>query len=357
MNAYAIILAGGNGERFWPISTPERPKQFVDIFGGKPLIRHAVDRLGRMIPPERILVITAAHLVAETRAALPMVPKANIIGEPCRRNTAAAMAVACAWVKRLGGADAVGCVLTADHLIKPATKFRRELRVAIMTAARADSIVTIGISPSYAATGFGYIEEARQLPAVKGVNLSEVRRFVEKPDLKTAEHYLASGRFLWNSGMFIWRQATLEREFSKVSAAWGKLISEVAAAKSIEKVLARRYPRLKAISFDYAVMEHARNILVVRGDFDWDDVGSWNAIARHFSQDRRGNVMLGKVAMHDCGNTTAVALDGHLVATVGLRDLVVVHTRAATLVCAKGHAQEIRKLLAKLGKVGGGKRS
>lgn len=178
MNAYAIIMAGGNGERFWPMSTPERPKQFVTLFGGRALIRHAADCLKGLIPPERTLVITAERLVAQTRRALPGIPQANVIGEPCRRDTAAAVACACGLVKRLGGPDAVGCILTADQLMEPAAKFRRTLKSAITVASRTDAIVTVGIEPDHPATGFGYIECGPRIQTGTPTEFHAVRRFV-----------------------------------------------------------------------------------------------------------------------------------------------------------------------------------
>ena len=198
MNTYAIILAGGNGERLWPLSTPERPKQFVSLFGGKSLIRHAVDRLEGLVPPERIIVITAARLAAMTRRALPCIPKENIIGEPCRRDTAAAVALACGLVKKYGGEKSVGCILTADQLMTPEDEFRKTLKDAVKVARKSASIVTMGIAPDGPATGFGYIECGEDVDFGTGTGFCRVKRFVEKPDVKTARKYLRSGRFRWN---------------------------------------------------------------------------------------------------------------------------------------------------------------
>ena len=344
-NAYAIILAGGNGERFWPVSTPERPKQFVTLFGGKALIRQAVERLDGVIPPERTLVITAERLVGLTRATLPMIPPENIIGEPIRRDTAAAVAVACGLVKRLGGPEAVGCILTADQLMKPVGRFRHALEDCMTVARQTEAIVTMGIVPYFPATGFGYIELDEEVATGTDTVFCGVHRFVEKPDAVTAARYVSSKNFLWNAGMFIWRAEVLHRAFLRRAADIGALVDAVVAASSVPETLKELYPDLRAISFDYAVMEKTPNILVARSEFDWDDVGSWNALAGQFSPDESGNICVGRVAQLDTHRSILVSDEGHLVATLGVQDVVVVHTGKATLVCARDRAQDIKKLL------------
>lgn len=346
--AFAVILAGGNGERFWPVSTPERPKQFVDLFGGKPLIRHAADRLEGLIPPERVLVITAKRLVAQTRRALPMVPRENIVGEPCRRDTAPAVAVACGLVRRLGGPDAVCCILTADQLMEPAPKFRRALADAIAAAAASDAIVTMGIVPDSPATGYGYIEAGERVDMGTRTEFRRARRFVEKPDLATAKKYLARGCFSWNSGMFIWKQSTMAAAFAAHAPDIAPLIDAVAAAKRVPALLARAYPALRAISVDFAVMEKAEKVLVARSEFRWDDVGSWLSIPHHFPQDADGNTRLGRTAVLDAANSIVVSDDAHMTAVVGLSNIVVVHTPTATLVCPKDRVQDVKKLVRSL---------
>ncbi len=348
MNAYAVIMAGGGGERLWPVSTPELPKQFVDVFGGKPLIRHALDRLHGLIPPERTLVVTGARLVALTRRALPELPSENIVGEPCRRDTAAAVAVACGLVRRLGGPDAVGCILTADHIMTPHSAFRAALRDAISAAAKFDSIVTMGIVPDHPATGYGYIECGKRVDSGTKTAFFDVKRFVEKPDERTARRYLKTGRFRWNAGMFIWRAGVLSAAFADAAPDFSPLIDSVATAKSVPALLRRAYPSLRAISVDFAVMEHAKSILVAESRFKWDDVGSWQSVPNHFPSDADGNVRLGKTALLDTRGSVIVSTDDHLTAVVGLSDVVVVHTRSATLVCPRDRAQDVKKLVKSL---------
>ena len=345
MNAYAIIMAGGNGERFWPISTPERPKQFVTLFGGKPLIRHAMDRLRGLFPPERTLVITADRLVRQTLRALPGLPRANVIGEPCRRDTAAAVACACGLVKRLGGPEAVGCILTADQLMEPEVKFRRTLKHAIKAACRTDAIVTVGIRPTCPATGFGYVECGSRIATGTSTEFHVVRRFVEKPDEKSAKRYLRSGRFCWNSGMFIWKASAMERAFAQHAPDIAGLIGKIERAKSVRATLKKAYPPLRSISVDYAVMEKARRVIVARSEFAWDDVGSWTALPAHFPGDAAGNTRIGRTALLDTRDSIVVSENGHLTAVLGLKDVVVVQTSDATLVCAKNRVQDIRRLV------------
>ena len=349
MNAYAIIMAGGNGERFWPMSTPDRPKQFVTLFGGKPLIRHAADRLKGLVPPERTLVITAERLVAQTRRVLPGIPRVNIIGEPCRRDTAAAVACACGLVKRLGGPDAVGCIVTADQLMEPVAKFRRTLRSAIKVAFQTDAIVTVGIEPDHPATGFGYIECGPRFATGTSTEFHTVRRFVEKPDEKTAKRYLRTGRFCWNSGMFIWKASTMEAAFIQHAPDIAGLIGKVETAKSIHATLARVYPTLRSISVDYAVMEKAQKVVVARSEFKWDDVGSWTAIPKHFPRDAAGNTRLGRTDLLDTNDSIVVSEGDHLTAVLGMKNVVIVQTSGATLVCAKDRVQDIKKLVRTLG--------
>ncbi len=348
VDAHAIIMAGGNGERFWPMSTAERPKQFLSLFEGKPLIRHAVDRLEGLIPPERIHVVTSDRFIAHTHAALPTLPIENIVGEPCRRDTAAAAATACGVVLRAGGPDAVGCILTADQLIGPVPAFQRTLADAIATASRTDAIVTMGIPPTRPDTGFGYIEEGE--PAATGTEtvFRHVKRFVEKPDEATAARYVADGGFLWNSGMFVWKAATMRAAFREHAPDVSALLEAVAAADDVKRTIDRLYPDLRSISLDFAVMERVRDILVAESRFTWDDVGSWAAVEHHFPQDESGNTAIGRAVVANASSSVVVNAGsaGHVVVAAGLKDVVVVHTPTATLVCRKSELKNMKALVA-----------
>lgn len=322
MNVYGVILAGGSGERFWPVSHEGCPKPFVDIFGGKTLIRHAFERLHGVIKPENTLVITAKRYTALVRKSLPELPKKNVLGEPCRRDTAAAVALATGLVRKRGGDDAVVCILTADHLMSPEESFRKALSAAIARAQEATEIVTIGIEPTRPETGFGYLDPLK-------------KRFVEKPDLKTAKRYVKSGRFLWNSGMFVFRVRTMAEALSAHAPDFLPLVRKPTTAI---------YPSLPKISIDYAVMEKIANLGVVRGSFRWNDVGTWDALSSILGSDSCGNTFLGASSCLDVKDSIIVSDGSAPTVVIGLKDVVVVHTSRGTLVCAKDRVQDIKKL-------------
>ena len=352
MNTYAIIMAGGRGERFWPLSRASSPKQFVSLFGGKPLLAQAAERLDGLIPPENIVVITSDDLLAQSRAALPQLPAGNFIGEPFGRDTAAACATATAWVEHKGGKDAVAVILTADQIIGDVPTFQKTLRSAAAAAAESASIAVIGIKPDYPATGYGYVET--EIDAGSHAALARVLRFVEKPSLEVAKEYVASGRFFWNSGMFIWSVKTFKdalREFRpQLLEPYERLLPKFGAA-DFDAALLAEYNNLEKISIDYAVMEHHRSIVMAECAFEWDDVGTWASAAKHLENDGADNAHSGLAELlRSSGNTVVNTQDGHLVALMDADDLVVVHTKDATLVCPKASAQKLKELVQKLPK-------
>lgn len=344
---HAVILSGGNGERFWPLSTPDRPKQFLTVFGGKSLIRQAVDRLAGVVPMERVIVVTAETLVPATREALPELPEENIVAEPCRRDTAAAVATACGVVEARGGEDAVAAILTADHLMGDVKAFRRVLRDARDAAAKTDCIVTMGVTPNEPATGFGYIRVGRAEPLGTRTVFFRAAKFVEKPCEKTAKRYLASGKYVWNAGMFVWKVRTMKGALAAAAPELASLEAAIAAAQAPGPVMAKVYPDLPRISFDYAVMEKFPRILVSRGDFGWDDVGTWAAVDKHLRTDARRNVVRGPVTLLDCEDSVAVA-EGPAIAALGVRGIVVVSTADHVLVAAKDRVQDLKRVLAEI---------
>ena len=345
---YAVILSGGSGERFWPLSTSDCPKQFLSVFGGRSLIRQSVDRIKALVPPSRILVVTAAALVKATRRELADLPRANVIAEPCRRDTAAAVATACGVVERLGGERAVAAILTADHLMGDEKAFRRVLADAVRAAAATDDIVTMGVTPDRPATGFGYIQVGAPVDIKTKTMFHRATRFVEKPDLATARRYLRSGRYVWNAGMFVWKVSTMKAALQDGAPALAALAAAAAdPARSVATTLAALYPGLPRISIDYAVMEKAPNILVSRGDFGWDDVGTWTSVERHLPVDADRNVIKGSVTVLDVSGTVAIAAAGApAIAALGVRDMVIVSTGTSVLVAAKSRVQDLKKLLA-----------
>lgn len=350
-DAYAVIMSGGRGERFWPLSTAKKPKQLMSLFGGRPLIAAAVDRLRGLVPRENVLIVTSRELVQPTREAMPDFPPEQVIGEPARRDTAAAIALGAVLV----GArhpEAAFCVLTADHVIRDETRFRLALGECLRWAGQGDYLLTMGIAPSYPSTGFGYIEAGERLSGdADPIPVHAAVRFVEKPDAETAESYVRSGRFSWNSGMFAWTVESIRRAFVRHRPELDRMcevLLPAARAGRLEEAAHAVYERLERISIDYAVMEKARNVLVVRGDFGWDDVGVWTSVERHFPADAAGNVAVGACAAVDSARNIVVGERDELIALLGVDDLVVVRAGKATLVCRRDRAQDVKKIVQRL---------
>ncbi len=328
MSFKAVILAGGSGERFWPLSTPERPKQFLRVFGGASLIRQAVSRLDGLVSPRDVFVVTAKNLVAATRKELPEVPKCNIIGEPMRRDTGAAVALGVGLAA--GADDPVIGFFSSDQMVAKPREFRKVVKKAVALARRRPAIVTIGIKPDYPATCFGYISP-------------KTRAFVEKPDAEKAKKYVKAG-YLWNAGMFIARASVFRGAFAAHAPELEKLANIGASAKSIAPAgLARLYAALPKISFDYAVMEKAKNVEVVPGDFGWDDVGSFAAFDKYFPHDSRGNVREGPCNVVEADGNICVARSARI-SLLGVKNLVVVTTPDAVLVADKSRLTDMKKL-------------
>lgn len=348
-NAYAIIMAGGKGERFWPLSTSRRPKQLLALAGGKPLILQAVDRLAGVVPPERVLIVTNQALVGPIRELLGEGSPVGVLGEPVGRDTAAAIAAGAAWIQRRDP-QAVFCVMTADHIIGDLPVFRATLARGLELCADHDVLMTIGIGPTEPSSAYGYIETGEPWPDARGIQLFRAKRFVEKPDAETAKGYLATGRYVWNSGMFVWSLASIRKAFAEFQPVLAQKIdiwSACADDGAFQFALERDFPGLEKISIDYAVMEKAQNIIVCKGAFAWDDVGSWPALEAHLPKDGAGNATVGDVEALDSDHNIVVS-EGRLTALVGVRNLVVVQADGVTLVCEKPRAQELKALLAKL---------
>ena len=352
-HAYAVILAGGKGERFWPMSTARQPKQLLSLVGERSLLAQAVERLEGLVPPERVLVITSADLVAATRESVPEVPPEQIIGEPVGRDTAPAVALAAALVKQRDP-EGVFCILTADHVMGDLEVFRDTLRDAMDLAFREDVLITIGIRPTEPSTGYGYIEAPEVFSRVNESTFRRARRFVEKPDGDTARKYLAEGNFYWNSGMFIWSVAALEKAFRAHCPALADMMDSLGphvGKQSFEEQFKTTYETVTRISIDYALMEHAENIVMAEGVFAWDDVGSWTALSNHFPADEGGNVVVGAGELLGAEGNIVVSRD-HLTAVVGVSDLVVVQAPGVTLVCPKDRVQDVKKMVQQLREAG-----
>ncbi len=352
-HAFAVVLAGGYGERFWPASTVRHPKQLLTLLGERTMLELAVDRLDGLIPPERVLVLTSVDLVAATIEASPMLPAANIIGEPVRRDTAAAVALACAVVKARDP-EGVFCIVTADHVIGDLELFRQTLAQGLTVAATDDVLVTIGITPTWPSTAFGYVEAGEVFGTFGPITFRRVTRFVEKPDAATATRYLESGDFSWNSGMFVWSVSVLHRAFDDHAPELGAMIDALVPVVDTERfdaALAAQFEPLRRISIDYALMERASNIVMAKGGFAWDDVGSWPEVAEYLPRDDHGNACRGSVEVIDASDNVVIS-EGHLTALIGVEGLVVVQAAGVTLVCPKDRAQDVKEMVMKLRETG-----
>ena len=343
---WAIIMAGGFGERFWPMSRRSRPKQLLAIVGKQTMIQDAAERLRPLVPPSRTVVVTNAAQAGEVRKQLPRVK--HVIAEPMGRNTAPCIALATAMIARLDP-NAVIAVVPADSWIGDLEKYRRVVGESLTLAAQQDVLITIGIQPTTPHTGYGYIQVGEKLEIRNPKSATafwKANRFVEKPDRQTAEEFLASGDYRWNAGMFVWSVRSIRQAFEKFQPAMAQSCARLAATRL--RNFGREYQRLEKISVDYAIMEKADNVVVANGDFPWDDVGDWPAIARHNPKDADGNVARAEFVGLNAAHCVVVGSKKHLVAAVGVRDLVIVHTPDATLVCHKTEAQKVRELVKKL---------
>ena len=357
---FVIIMAGGRGARFWPVSREKTPKQLIKLLGDKSFLQDAVERVLPLVPLKNIFIITNAAQAAEVRKQLPKLPKDNVVAEPVGRDTCAAVALGAALV---GARSTTGvmAVLPADHVIPEPKKFQQVLADAFDVASRGQAIVTIGIKPTEPATGYGYIQTGVELPPPAGVKkysttFYKAERFVEKPDFEKAQEYVNSGDYRWNAGMFVWSFVTitngLEQHQPEMFAAcqrWFKVASQPA---KLAKVLAREYPEIKKISIDFALMEKAQNVICADGAFAWDDLGAWPALARHIKPDAEGNAAVADFIHVDAARN--IIFDARSkgrrtpIAIVGLRDSILVQTDDAVLLAHKSQAQKIKELVKKL---------
>jgi len=346
-----VIMAGGSGTRFWPMSTDERPKQFLTLFGHRSMLQQAYDRVEDLVLPERVLVLTNSRFTALVAEQLPELPAANIIGEPVPRDTAGAVALAAVLCRARFG-DPVMAVLTADHRIKPRQAFHAAVHSAARGARDSGALYTFGIAPAYPATGYGYLEAGERLDGDGAVEHFELLRFCEKPDRATAEQFLETGRFSWNSGMFVWTTAAIWDAivaFLPEHAAHLAPLAEADGTDHWDYVLRAAFVPLPKISIDFGVMEKAAAVRMVRARFEWSDVGGWLALEEFLDSDDFGNAARGELHIMDASRNLVFCEDpAETVALVGVDDLVVVRCGTRTLVTRRETAEQIKVLVQRM---------
>ena len=350
---YAVIMAGGSGTRFWPLSREARPKQLLDLTGERTMIQQTLDRLGGLIADDRVLVVTNRALVPAVREQLPQLAPGAVLGEPCRRDTAPCIGLSAAFALAQDP-DAVLVVMPSDHVIQPEQAFRDAIKHAGQIVSEGENrIVTFGIRPRYAAEIYGYIErDAKAAGDQAALNTYRVKSFHEKPNAVRAAEFLATDRFYWNSGIFVWRADTIWNAIARFEPAMAKHLGAIRDAigkPDFPAVFEREFQAMNGRSIDFAVMERFDGeIFVVEAPFDWDDVGNWPALSRLVGEDDRGNTIVGKHLGIETQGCIVRSDDDHLIVTVGLDDCIVVHTPDATLVARKSHEEQIRKVVASL---------
>ena len=346
---YALILAGGSGERFWPLSRRNRPKQLLRLVSERTLLEETIARLEGFVPSERILILTNVEQQKAVRDLLKSFPKQNIIAEPAKRDTAAAVALGAGWVAARDH-SATMLAFPADHVIADRAAFQETMKTAAAAAEETGALVTIGIKPTWACPGFGYIEQGEtvRLRGDGKIAVHRVVRFREKPNVDLAESFLRKGNFRWNAGMFVWSVPTVLSEFNRHAPELADFISQVRSPKDLEKILHEHFAKLPRISFDYAIMEKADRVLVVEASFDWDDVGSWQAVARYFKNDEHGNAANTALIALESSDNVIFNDDETTVALLGVHNLIVVRTSDAILICHRHQAEKIKNLVGKL---------
>jgi mannose-1-phosphate guanylyltransferase len=348
---YAVIMAGGSGTRFWPASRALRPKQLLELVGPQTMLQATVQRLEGLLVPEQILVVTGQSLADQVARQLPQLPSAGILAEPCRRDTAACIGLAAAVLARR---DPQACMLVmpSDHVITDRAAFQAAVRAAVsLIESDSTRIITFGVPPTYPAESFGYIERGAALAEIDGLTAYRVARFREKPDRETAERYLSTGGFYWNSGIFLWSCHTILDALKRWEPGIAQPIERIAEAADTPEfsaILAEEFPKAVAKSIDYAVMERYDNVVMIEAPFPWDDLGSWQAIARLHAPDEHANTVRGHHVGIDTTGCIVRSEGSHVIVTIGVHDLIVVHTPDATLVAPKHAEERIREAVQQL---------
>ncbi len=347
---YGVILAGGRGERFWPLSRYEHPKQLLKLTSSKTMIEETIDRFEGFIPTERILVVTGGNLKDKILEVVPFLEQENLLLEPVGRNTCLAIGLAAIHIVEKDP-DGVMVVLSSDHMISPRERLLTILQAGSEIAKESDHLITIGVVPSRAETAYGYIELDQEFDQRRGVTFYHVKQFKEKPVPTKAQEYYLDRNHLWNSGMFIWRADVILKAIEKHSPNIHKCLkdySRTIGKTNEEAARAGLYNDCENISIDFAVMEKSSNVLTIKGDIDWDDVGSWLAMERIHKRDRENNVLVGDVIIEDGFENIVINDADGVIAGLGVTDLVIVRTGEIVMVAHKTRVAEIKNMLAKL---------
>ena len=343
---YAVIMAGGSGTRFWPLSKSKTPKQLLNLTGDRTLIQKTIHRIKPIIKLKNIFIVTANSQVKKIKEQLAEIHPQNIIDEPFGKNTAPCIGLAAIHIKKRDP-KGVMVVMPADHLIKNEEKFREIISLGARIASEKDCLITIGIKPSYPETGYGYIHAGEEFVKNGKAKIFRVNRFVEKPDIRRARRFVNSGDYFWNGGIFIWKvEAILEMIKRFLPDLYGGLaeIEKVLGTDREKKVIKNVYSRVESISIDYGIMERAKNTAVIPCDIEWNDVGTWMALYDILEKDKFNNAVVGKHVGIDTDGCV-IHSPKKIVATIGIKDIVIVATRNAVLVCPKGKAQDVKKIV------------
>lgn len=346
MKTYGVIMAGGGGTRFWPLSRKQLPKQFLNLTGKDIMVNETFDRLARFVSPSDVFVVTNhmhAKLTEERMAG--RIQKNHILSEPAARNTTACIGYAAMEIVKKYE-DGIMCILASDHFIRDEDTYVSVMQEAVRTAEATDALVTVGIRPEFPSTGYGYIRNTK----VEGKPYCKVEEFVEKPDLETARAYLEDGRYAWNSGMFVWKASTILSWFEKLLPDIYACLVKIGEAMNTPQeagVIESVYPVIPKISIDYGIMERADRVLMLEGDFGWNDIGSYDTLPALLKADESGNVCSGEHVLLDSADCICYAKD-RLIAAVGIEGLVVAETQDAVLVCPRDRVQEVKRIVEQL---------
>lgn len=341
-----LVMAGGRGERFWPLSTEEKPKQFLNLLGEDTMIQMTVKRLLKIMPIERIFVVTAEKYMVLVKEQLPFLPDRNIIIEPVGKNTAPCIVLSAFLIEKYYK-DATLAVLPSDHFIKDEEAFNKTLKSAEEFVKKEDnSIITLGIVPDRPETGYGYIKYMGVDENIQGFKIYHVERFVEKPDTETAKDFIKNGNYLWNSGIFVWKTSTIKNLAEKFLSNTFESVREISDAfheDDFNEVLKSKYNQVDSISVDFGIMEKADEIYVIPSDFGWDDVGTWKSIERYLKKDTDNNVSIGQIMNYNSRNNLVVG-DGKKIALIGIEDIFVIDTKDILLIGRKNHFYEMKNV-------------